>query len=210
MHRVILIEDDEVIRAFLSDLVNSTGKYLLEHSFASAESAIGYLSRASADDISLMLTDIELPEKNGIDLITWVKSRCPHIQCLVISAYDDADKVFRALKAGATGYVLKSTEPDRLIAAFDDILKGGSPMSSQIARKVVNAFRADVEYADAKEKLSLRENEVLQWLAKGFSYQEIADKLFLSVETVRTHIRNIYEKLQVRNRREALKRTGYY
>ncbi|HYD22373.1 MAG TPA: response regulator transcription factor, partial [Flavipsychrobacter sp.] len=134
----------------------------------------------------------------------------PEIQCLVLSAFDDADKVFKALKAGATGYILKNTEPAKLIEALKEVLRGGSPMSSQIARKVVMAFQQEVPYFDAKEKLSGRENEVLQWLAKGFSYQEIADKLFLSVETIRTHIRNIYEKLQVRNKKEALKKAGLY
>ena len=210
MAALVLIEDDEKIRQYLIELITVTGLFRLEASFASAEAAMQYFEKGNGKNVSLLLTDIELHEKSGIDFIAWLKPKQPEIQCLVLSAFDDADKVFKALKAGATGYILKNTEPAKLIEALKEVLRGGSPMSSQIARKVVMAFQQEVPYCDAKEKLSGRENEVLQWLAKGFSYQEIADKLFLSVETIRTHIRNIYEKLQVRNKKEALKKAGLY
>lgn len=210
MDALVLIEDDEKIREYLTELIRMSGMFSLEAAFPSAEAAMKYFERGEGKHVSLVLTDIQLPEKSGIDLIAWLKPQYPHIQCLVLSAFDDADKVFKAIKAGATGYVLKNTEAPRLIDALQDVLKGGSPMSSQIARKVVMAFQRDVPYFDAKEKLSDRENEVLLWLSKGFSYQEIADKLFLSVETIRTHIRNIYEKLQVRNKKEAIKKAGLY
>lgn len=210
MDTLVLIEDDEKIREYLTELIKVSGLFHLDAAFASAEAAMQYFEKGGGKQVSLVLTDIELAEKSGIDFITWLKPLHPHIQCLVLSAFDDADKVFKALKAGATGYLLKNTEASKLIDALKDVLKGGSPMSSQIARKVVMAFQVDVPYFDAKEKLSDRENEVLQWLSKGFSYQEIADKLFLSVETIRTHIRNIYEKLQVRNKKEALKKAGLY
>jgi DNA-binding NarL/FixJ family response regulator len=127
---------------------------------------------------------------------------------MVLSVYDDADKVFKALKAGASGYVLKNTPADKLIEALNDVHKGGSPMSSQIARMVVETFQQSIQYSDPKENLSLREKDVLEWLAKGYRYQEIADKLFISLETVRTHIRNIYEKLHAHNRSEALRKAG--
>ena len=128
---------------------------------------------------------------------------------MVLSVYDDADRVFKALQAGATGYVLKNMPATRLIESLIELRKGGSPMSSQIARKVVMAFQQQTPYIDLKDSLSDRENEVLLWLSKGFSYQEIADKLFISIDTVRTHIRNTYEKLHVRNKKEALRKTGY-
>lgn len=210
MDALVLIEDDEKIREYLAELIRMSGMFSLEAAFPSAEAAMKYFENGEGEHVSLVLTDVQLPEKSGIELIAWLKPQYPHIQCLVLSAFDDADKVFKAIKAGATGYVLKNTEAPRLIDALQDVLKGGSPMSSQIARKVVMAFQKDVPYFDAKEKLSDRENEVLLWLSKGFSYQEIADKLFLSVETIRTHIRNIYEKLQVRNKKEAIKKAGLY
>jgi DNA-binding NarL/FixJ family response regulator len=210
MDALVLIEDDEKIREYLAELISMSGVFTLEAAFPSAEAAMRYFEQENGTKVSLVLTDVQLPDKSGIDFIAWLKPQYPHIQCLVLSAFDDADKVFKAIKAGATGYVLKNTEAPRLIDALKDVLKGGSPMSSQIARKVVMAFQKDVPYFDAKEKLSDRENEVLLWLSKGFSYQEIADKLFLSVETIRTHIRNIYEKLQVRNKKEAIKKAGLY
>ena len=167
-----------------------------------------YFEKGLGDSIELVLTDIQLPAKSGIDFIAWLKPLRPDIQLMVLSAYNDADKVFKALKAGATGYILKNTEAAKIIEALHDLRKGGSPMSNEIARKVVNAFQQEVEYKDAKENLSTREKEVLQWLSKGFSYKEIAEKLFISVETVRTHIRNIYEKLQAGNKIEALRKAG--
>jgi DNA-binding NarL/FixJ family response regulator len=159
------------------------------------------------DIIEMVLTDIQLPGKSGIDFIAWLKPLRPDIQLMILSAFNDADKVFKALKAGATGYILKNTEAAKLIEALRDLRKGGSPMSNEIARKVVNAFQQEIEYKDAKENLSNREQEVLQWLSKGFSYKEIAEK-FISVETVRTHIRNIYEKLHVANKMDALRKAG--
>ncbi len=210
MDALLLVEDDDKIREYLTTLINMSGLFKLEASFASAEAAMKYVESGNGKNVALLLTDIQLPGKSGIELIAWLKPLHPHIQCLVLSAFDDADKVFRAIKAGATGYVLKGIEAPKLIDALKDVLKGGSPMSSQIARKVVMAFQKDVPYFDAKEMLTDRENEVLLWLSKGFSYQEIADKLFLSVETIRTHIRNIYEKLQVRNKKEAIKKAGLY
>lgn len=209
MNKLILIEDDEKIRNYLHALIEGSGLFQLQGSFESAEAAMQYFEE-NTGDLQFVLTDIQLPGKSGIDFIAWLKPQHPDIQCMVLSAYDDADKVFKALKAGATGYILKTTPAAKLLEALQDMCSGGSPMSSQIARKVVTAFHGEVSYTDAKEKLSEREKEVLHWLSKGFSYQEIADKLFISVETIRTHIRNIYEKLQVRNRREALKKTGLY
>ena len=127
---------------------------------------------------------------------------------MVLSVYNDADRVFKALKAGATGYILKNTSAQKLIDSLTDLAQGGSPMSNEIARKVVNAFQKNIEYIDTKEKLSAREKEVLKWLSKGFSYKEIAAKLFISLETVRTHISNIYKKLHACNKAQAIRKAG--
>ena len=208
MTPLIIIEDDEKIRNYLAALIAGSGEFDLQAGFSSAEEAILYFEKGLGDSIELVLTDIQLPAKSGIDFIAWLKPLRPDIQLMVLSAYNEADKVFKALKAGATGYILKNTEAAKIIEALHDLRKGGSPMSNEIARKVVNAFQQEVEYKDAKENLSTREKEVLQWLSKGFSYKEIAEKLFISVETVRTHIRNIYEKLQAGNKIEALRKAG--
>ncbi|MCY7291447.1 MAG: response regulator transcription factor [Ferruginibacter sp.] len=208
MTPIIIIEDDEKIRNYLTALIAGSGEFNLQASFASAEEAIQYFENGMGDIVELVLTDIQLPGKSGIDFIVWLKPLRPEIQFMVLSAYDDADKVFKALKAGATGYILKNTEAAKLIQALNDLRKGGSPMSNEIARKVVNAFQQEIDYKDAKENLSNREREVLHWLSKGFSYKEIGEKLFISVETVRTHIRNIYEKLHAGNKMEALRKAG--
>lgn len=208
MTPIIIIEDDEKIRNYLAALIAGSGEFDLQASFASAEEAMQYFENGMGDLIELILTDIQLPGKSGIEFIAWLKPLRTDIQLMVLSAYDDADKVFKALKAGATGYILKNTEAAKLIDALRDLRKGGSPMSNEIARKVVTAFQQEIVYKDAKEDLSDREREVLHWLSKGFSYKEIAAKLFISVETVRTHIRNIYEKLHVANKMEALRKAG--
>jgi DNA-binding NarL/FixJ family response regulator len=127
----------------------------------------------------------------------------------VLTVYDDADTIFHALKAVATSYLLKSTPPEKVVEAIEEVCRGGSPISSQIARKVIEAFAIKEKTNKHYQELSRREQEILEWLAKGFRYKEIADKIFLSIDTVRTHVRNIYEKLQVNSRVEALKKTGF-
>jgi DNA-binding NarL/FixJ family response regulator len=205
---LIILEDDEKIRNYLAALITGSGDFDLVASFSNAEDAMSYFEKGMGDKIELALTDIQLPGKTGIDFTAWLKPLRPDMQFMVLSVYDDADNVFKALKAGASGYILKNTPAAKLIESLHDLRRGGSPMSSQIARKVVNAFQQDVKYVDAKECLSEREREVLQWLSKGFSYKEIAAKLNISVETVRTHLRKVYEKLHAANKMEALRKAG--
>lgn len=208
MTSIVIIEDDEKICNFLSALIAGSGEFNLVATFSNAEDAISFFEKDLGNAVELLLTDIQLPGKSGIDLIAWLKPLRPDIQFMIISVYEDADRVFKALKAGASGYILKNTPSAKLIEALQDLKKGGSPMSSQIARKVVSAFQQDIVYIDPQENLSLREKEVLEWLSKGYSYKEIAATLFISIETVRTHIRNIYEKLHACNRSEALRKAG--
>lgn len=208
MTRLVIIEDDEKIRNYLVALITGSGQFDLKGSFSSAEDAKSFFENGKGESTELVLTDVQLTGQSGIEFIEWLKPLRPDIQFMVLSVYDDADKVFKALKAGASGYVLKNTPAEKLIEALNDLCTGGSPMSSQIARKVVETFQQNSNFTDSKDTLSVREREVLDWLAKGYRYQEIADKLFLSLETVRTHIRNIYEKLHVHNRSAALRKAG--
>jgi DNA-binding NarL/FixJ family response regulator len=207
MIRLALIEDDEKIRSYLSALIQGTGEFSLVAAFGSTEEAMDFFSKGNPLEVELLMTDIELPGKNGIEFIEWFKPQFSSVQVMVLSSFDDSDRVFKALKAGASGYLLKNTSAVKLIESLQDLRIGGSPMSSQIARMVVSAFQQEPK-ANPMEVLSLREQDVLHWLAQGYRYQDIADKLFISVETVRTHIRNTYEKLHARNRKEALKKVG--
>ena len=204
--KIAIIEDEEAIRNSLMQLLHTCDDVDLVQSFSDGESAVEYLIKNKVD---VALFDINLPGISGIEAIARVKAKQPDMQFMVLSVYDDPDNIFKALRAGATGYILKNTPPEKLIEAIKELNAGGSPMSSQIARKVVTEFAAYQAKPNAAcEELSRRENEILELLSKGFRYKEIADQLFLSTETVRTHIRNIYEKLQVNSRVEALKKAG--
>jgi DNA-binding NarL/FixJ family response regulator len=208
MTKIIILEDDEKICNFLSALIAGSGDFDLLAAFSNAEDAHAFFQNGLGKDVEIVLTDIQLPGVSGIEFIENLKSQRPEIQFMVLSVYDDADRVFKALKAGASAYILKNTPSTKLIEALMDLKKGGSPMSGPIARKVVNAFQQNFSYIDPQAELSLREKEILELLAKGFSYKEISNKNSISLETVRTHIRNIYEKLHVHNRGDALRKTG--
>jgi DNA-binding NarL/FixJ family response regulator len=148
--------------------------------------------------------DIQLPRMSGIECVERLKQQIPEVQFMMLTVYEDDEKVFKSILAGATGYILKRTPPAELLEAIRDLHEGGSPMSDQIARKVVQAFREMGKSSKETENLSDREMEILSYLAKGYHDKEIADKFSLSVKTVRTHLRNIYKKLHVRCRTEAV------
>src|SRR6185436_13561399 len=152
----------------------------------------------------VVLMDINLPGKNGIDCVRELVEKIPATQFMMCTVYDDDDNIFEALRAGATGYLLKRTSPAQILEAIRDLREGGSPMSGEIARRVVESLHKKNQPAAATEILTQREKEILDYLSKGFLYKEIAAELFISMDTVKKHIHNIYEKLQVQTRTEAL------
>src|SRR5208282_381816 len=148
--------------------------------------------------------DIHLPNMSGVDCTRRLKELCPAIQILILTVYEDNERIFGALKAGAGGYLLKRADPADILRAIHEVRQGGAPMSSQIARRVVQSFREEPHSAAKLENLSQREEEILQHLSKGYSTKEIAERLSVSVNTVRTHLQHIYEKLHVRSRAQAI------
>ena len=198
--RVSIVEDLAEIREGLVDLVRSDKELLMIGSFEDAESAVQKLPDLQAD---IVVMDINLPGMSGIDCIKNVKEKCPGTQFMMFTVYENDDKVLRAMQAGATGYLLKRTKPEQILEGIKELNQGGSPMSSNIARKLLNIFLHEKK-ATKKEILSDRENEVLQLLADGLLYKEIAERLYIGHGTVRQHLHNIYEKLQVHNRTEAV------
>jgi len=203
---IAIIEDDEKVRYYLAEQIQLQIDVQTLRVFGDAESA---LKELTAEPVDIALFDINLPGMNGIDCIQRLKMLHPRMQMMVLTVYDNPDNIFNALKAGATSYLLKGTPPEKIVEAINEVHHGGSPISSQIARKVIEAFTKKEKTNDYFQNLSRREQEILEQLSKGYRYKEIADKLFVSIETVRTHIRNIYEKLQVNSRADALKKTGF-
>lgn len=202
---IAIIEDDDKIRQYLYEELLHHLEVKRVELFSNAEDALRNLS---IDPVEIAMFDIQLPGMNGIECIRRLKIIHPRMQMMVLTVYDNPDTIFDALKAGANSYILKSTAPDKIVEAVKELHDGGSPISSQIARKVIEAFQLKENANEYFQTLSRREQEILEHLSKGYRYKEIADKLFVSIETVRTHIRNIYEKLQVNSRVEALKKTG--
>lgn len=198
--RIGIVEDEQKIREGITMLINGSQGFSCEHVFDNAEEAIRQIPSGNLD---VVLVDIHLPGKSGIECIAALKPVCAQTQFVIFTSFEDSESVFKSLKAGATGYLTKTTQPSKILEALIDVSKGGSPMSSHIARKIVNSFQ-DYEKKNELEKLSVREREILSLLSEGYRYKEIAHKLSLSTETVRTHIRNIYEKLQVNSRTEAI------
>ncbi len=205
LHSIAIIEDDEKILQYLGEQIQIHIDVKELQLFNNAEDALKSLSKFPAD---IALFDVQLPGMNGIECIRRLKMIHPKMQCMVLTVYDNPDTVFEALKAGAISYLLKSTSATKILEAIEEVFHGGSPISSQIARKVIEAFATKENTNDYFQDLSRREQEILEQMSRGYRYKEIADKLFVSIETVRTHIRNIYEKLQVNSRVEALRKTG--
>lgn len=196
-----IVEDLDEVRDGLKYFIALNPDFKILDTFRSAEEALRDLPKLRPE---IVIMDINLPGMNGIECIRQVKEKCPQTQFMMFTVYENDEKVFEALKAGASGYLLKSVGLFQLVEALKELHNGGSPMSANIARKLVTMFREQQKEPAPLESLSLRENEILQFLAKGLLYKEIALQLDISINTVKQHIHNIYEKLHVQNRTEAL------
>lgn len=198
---LVIVEDLDEVRDGLKNFISLSHDFTVLDTFKTAEEAIHDLPVLKPD---IVIMDINLPGMNGIECIKQVKHKSPGTQFMMFTVYENDEKVFEALKAGASGYLLKNTGLVQLIESLKELYNGGSPMSANIARKLVTVFREQQQETPPVAILSLRENEILQFLAKGLLYKEIADQLHISTGTVRQHIHRIYEKLHVQNRTEAI------
>jgi len=198
---ITIVEDLDEVREGLNQFISLNPEFIIRDTFKTAEEALLQIPLSQPD---IVIMDINLPGMNGIECIRQVKDKSPNTQFMMFTVYENDEKVFDALKAGASGYLLKNTGLAQLIEALRELHRGGSPMSSNIARKLVTVFREHEQNMPTMELLSHRENEILQLLSKGLLYKEIAEQLSISTHTVRQHIHKIYEKLHVQNRTEAI------
>ena len=198
---VAIVEDDVPAREILAGWIRNADGFRCVGEFDDAETALAKLPHEKP---SVVLFDINLPGINGIECVRKLKPRLPDTQFVMVTVYEDANHIFNALSAGASGYLLKQMRRNELLEALKDVHAGGSPMSSQIARKVVQSFRRNESEIAGTNDLSPREREVIELLARGYLYKEIAELLKISVQTVNTYIRRIYEKLHVRSRAQAV------
>ncbi len=205
MITVSIVDDEAKLRQSIATFVHGSPGFQCVSNYGSAEAALHGLP---ADKPDVVLMDINLGEMSGIECVEKLKAQVPDLQILMLTVYEDTEKIFRALAAGANGYLLKRSSPTKLLAAIREVHAGGSPMTSSIARKVVASFQKQKPAADATgEKagpLSPREQAVLDGLAKGWTYKQLASELDISIDTIRTYIRRIYEKLHVQSRTEAV------
>jgi DNA-binding NarL/FixJ family response regulator len=198
---VSIVEDNEQLRGTLARVISRAPGFNCTSQYGTAEDALAGLPQ---DRPQVVLMDINLPGMNGVECVRQLKQLLPEVQVIMLTVYEDTENIFNALAAGATGYMLKRTPRAELLAAIEEVRRGGSPMTAHIARKVVQSFQRPAPATGAAETLSQREQEVLDCLSQGFLYKEIAERLGISYETVHTYIRRIYEKLQVRTRTEAV------
>lgn len=198
---ICIVEDNSDLREAMSMMIQFTSNYKLVASYENAEVAIENFSNLIPDAV---LMDINLPGNSGIDCVSKLKKTNPSTLFLMCTSYEDEDKIFKSLQAGASGYILKTDGPAKIISALDDLFDGGSPMSSSIARKVVASFSKMESENKVIESLTSREHEILDLVAKGQMNKEVAITLDISSATVKKHIQNIYEKLHVNTRVEAV------
>ena len=198
---IAIVEDLDVVRNGLKDFISLSTDFLVVGTFKTGEEALEHLPEIKPD---IVIMDINLPGMNGIECIRQVKDKSAGTQFMMFTVYENDDKVFEALKAGASGYLLKNTGLLHIAESVKELHEGGSPMSANIARKMVNLFRDNDKKNPFLDLLSNREKEILQLLAKGLLYKEIAEQLHITTGTVRIHIHKIYEKLHVQNRTEAI------
>jgi DNA-binding NarL/FixJ family response regulator len=200
MTRIAIVEDNKVIRESLVEFVESDPDYRCVCTSATAEEALKAIPKHQPE---IALMDIQLPNQSGIECTAQLKQMMPALQIIMVTVYEDTERIFKALRAGACGYLLKRCTPEELISAIREVRQGGAPMSREIARKVISSFQEPVTAAAEVEELSPREREILELLAEGFPNKQIADRLGVSDGTVRWHLQHVYHKLHVRSRTEA-------
>lgn len=201
MISVAIVDDEKGLRESIATFVNGSPGFRCVSSYSNAEAALQALL---ADRPDVVLMDINMAGMSGIECVQRLKAVAPEMQIVMLTVYEDTDQIFAALAAGASGYLLKRLSPTKLLQAIREVHAGGSPMSSSIARKVVASFRKAEPVAGKPPHLSPREQAVLDCLAKGLTYKQIADQLDISIDTIRTYLRRIYEKLHVQSRTEAV------
>ena len=200
MTRIAIVEDNKTIRESLMEFVQADPECCCVCACATAEEALEIIPRHQPE---IVLMDIQLPKLSGIECTAQLKRLLPSLHIIMVTVYEDTERIFRALRAGACGYLLKRCTPEELISAVREVRQGGAPMSREIARKVIASFREPLKAAAEVEELSPREHEILELLAQGFPNKEIAHRLGVSDGTVRWHLRHVYDKLHVRSRTEA-------
>jgi DNA-binding NarL/FixJ family response regulator len=200
MTKIAIVEDSRIVRESLMEFVQADPECLCVCACATAEEALKVVPKHRPE---IVLMDIQLPNLSGIECTAQLKLLLPELHIIMVTVYEDTERIFKALRAGACGYLLKRCSPDDLLAAIREVRQGGAPMSREIARKVITSFQEPVTTTAQVEDLSPREREILELLASGFPNKEIASRLGLTDNTVRWHLRHVYEKLHVRSRTEA-------
>ena len=200
MPKVAIVEDNKTTREGLEKIINLSSKYRCICTCTTAEEALHVLPQKKPE---IVLMDIQLPRMSGVECVSQLKELLPSAHFIMVTVYEDPDRIFRALRAGASGYLLKRTAPESVLNAIYEVQQGGAPMSGAIARKVVAYFRTQEAVNSEVEKLSAREREVLDLVVQGFSNKEIADRLAVTLEAIRWHLKHIYHKLQVHSRTDA-------
>lgn len=200
MTKIAIVEDNKVIRESLMEFIHADPECRCVCACATAEEALKVIPKHEPE---IVLMDIQLPNMSGIDCLAQLKQLLPSIHIIMVTVYEDTERIFKALRMGACGYLLKRCAPEELIAAIREVRQGGAPMSREIARKVIASFQEPLATAMEVEDLTAREREILELLANGFPNKQIADRLGLTDGTVRWHLRHVYNKLHVRSRTEA-------
>jgi DNA-binding NarL/FixJ family response regulator len=198
MIRVAIVEDYTDLRTFFEKMVAKDNRMLVAGSWGTAEEALREIPKT---EVNVVLMDVHLPYRSGLDLTRRIKATYPEIEVLILTACDETDQILDALRAGASGYLLKRASPQEILHGIADVARGGSPMSSEIARRVVSSFK-ETEFVPPPESdpLTERESEVLRWMSLGYAEKEIASRLYVSLNTVKTHRKHIYQKLQIHSR----------
>ena len=203
---VIIVEDDDLIREGIANIIDEQAGYKCSGSFSSGEAM---LEKVKLINPKIVLMDIGLPGINGIECLRQIKQSLQNVLVVMLTIFEDDERVFESIIAGADGYLLKKTPAPKIIDALNDVLNGGAPMSNQIAKRVLDKFRINPD-EDETQVLSKREKEILDQLAKGYTHKQIAENLFISPETVRGHLKNIYQKLHVHSKTEAVSKVFHF